>query len=165
MYKHILVGFDDSEDSMNALRRAAQMYSMHRGLEPKITVVHVQRESVSESAINHYPVVPGIDGGIYPTQIPLHEDELSQDSQQTIDDISSQVIGHAKAFLNQQNIPAEFESLDGSPSSDLCDFALEHYVDLIIVGNSGKGALKKLLVGSVSESIMKKAEMDVLVVK
>ncbi|WP_066073579.1 universal stress protein [Neobacillus soli] len=162
MYNHILIGFNDSEDGMKALERAAQFYAMNH--DCKITVAHVIQQYISNMAFNYnYSVVPSIDGGIYPTQIPLPENELPPNTQQTIEE--SQVLDHAKSFLNRQGVPAEFESLDGKPMNDLCDFALEQDVDLIIVGNSGKGALQKLLVGSVSESVMKKAEMDVLIVK
>ncbi|MFF2449627.1 universal stress protein [Neobacillus sp. NPDC058068] len=163
MYNHILIGFDDSEDSMKALERAAQFYTLNPNC--KITVAHVIQQQIYNMAYNYnYPVVPSIDGGIYPSQIPLSENELPPEAQETI--LDSQILDHAKSFLRRQGVPAEFESLGGKPiNDDLCDFASEQDVDLIIVGNSGKGALQKLLEGSVSEKVMKKAEMDVLIVK
>jgi nucleotide-binding universal stress UspA family protein len=162
MYKHILVGFDDSEDTMKGLERATQLYSLNQ--DCKLTVVYVEHSDETFFEHYKYPVVPSIDGGIYPAKMLLPEDKLIQ-HRGTFHDQSSKVMDHAKLFLNQRGVQAEYELLDGRPSSDLCDFALDNNVDLIIVGNSGKGAFKKLLVGSVSESIMKKSEMDVLVVK
>jgi len=167
MYKHILIGFDDSKDSVKALERAAQIYSMNP--ECKITVAHVIQEYTNELAFDHYhlnyPIGPTPNGGVYPARIMLREDELVQNKHENMHDSTEHIMEHARSFLNHQGVPAEFRALDGKPSTDLCDFAIEHGVDLIIVGNSGKGLLKKLLVGSVSETIMKNAEMDVLVVK
>jgi nucleotide-binding universal stress UspA family protein len=165
MYNHILIGFDDSEDSMKALERAAQFYALNH--DCKITVAHVIQQHIYNMAYNYnynYSVVPSIDGGIYPSQVPLPENELPPETQETI--LDSQILDHAKSYLRRQGVPAQFESLDGKPvNDDLCDFALEQDVDLIIVGSSGKGALQKLLEGSVSEKVMKKAAMDVLIVK
>ncbi|MGV3464289.1 MAG: universal stress protein [Heyndrickxia sp.] len=167
MYKHILIGFDDSKDSVKALERAAQLYSMNP--ECKITVAHVIQEYTNELAFDHYhlnyPIAPTPNGGVYPVRMILREEEIPQKNQENFHDTTEHILEHAKSFLYHQGVPAEFKALDGKPSTDLCDFALEHQVDLIIVGNSGKGLLKKLLVGSVSETIMKNAEMDVLVVK
>jgi len=167
MYKHILIGFDDSKDSMKALERAAQIYSMNS--DCKITVAHAIQEYTNELSFDHfhlnYPIGPRPDGGVYPARIMLREDELSKDPEEIIYDSTEEIMNHARSFFNHQGVPAEFKTLDGKPSTDICDFALEQNVDLIIVGNSGKGLLKRLLVGSVSETIMKNAEMDVLVVK
>ncbi|ETI68512.1 universal stress protein [Neobacillus vireti] len=163
MYNHILIGFDDSEDSMKALGRAAQFYMLNPNC--KITVAHVIQQHIYDMAYNYdFSVAPNIAGGVYPTQIPVPDNELPLETQETIRD--SQILDHAKSFLLSKGVPAKFESLGGKPvNDDLCDFASEQDVDLIIVGNSGKGALKKLLEGSVSEKVMKKAEMDVLIVK
>ncbi|MBS4175597.1 universal stress protein [Bacillus sp. FJAT-49736] len=167
MYKHILVGFDDSQDSMKALERAAQIYSVNS--DCKITVVHVIQQHTNELTFDHYhlnyPIGPRPDGGVYPARMILREDELPHNVPEHIHDPNEDVMGHARVFLNHRNVTAEYKTLDGKPSIDLCEFALDHQVDLIIVGNSGKGLLKKLVEGSVSETIMKNAEMDVLVVK
>ncbi len=153
---------------MKALERAAELYSMTR--DPKITVVYVLKDHMNDFPLGYsnvnYPVVPSVDGGIYNSQIMAHGEEVYQNPQKTVTyDHSIDVMDHARLFLNQHGVPAVFESLSGTPSHDLCDFAVDHDVDLIIVGHSGKGTLKKLLTGSVSESVMKRAEMDVLVVK
>ncbi|WP_164745721.1 universal stress protein [Neobacillus mesonae] len=164
MYNHILIGFDGSKDSVKALERAAQFYALNR--DCKITVAHVIEQHINNMAAYNYtyPVVPSINGGMNPSPIPLPENELPPEIQET--SRHSTILDHAKSFLMSQGVPAEFESLDGKPvNDDLCEFASEQDVDLIIVGNSGKGALQKLLEGSVSEKVMKKAEMDVLIVK
>ncbi|WP_235851635.1 universal stress protein [Heyndrickxia camelliae] len=167
MYKHILIGFDDSRDSVKALERAAQFYSMNP--ESKITVAHVIQEYTNNLAFDqyhlNYPIGPTPNGGVYPVRMILREEEMPKNGKENFHDSTEYILDHARSFLNYQGVPAEFKALDGKPSTDLCDFAIEHHVDLIIVGNSGKGLLKKLLVGSVSETIMKNAEMDVLVVK
>jgi len=54
--------------------------------------------------------------------------------------------------------------VDGSPAETILKVADEENVDLIVVGASGKHALERFLLGSVSEKIVRHARVPVLVV-
>jgi nucleotide-binding universal stress UspA family protein len=54
------------------------------------------------------------------------------------------------------------ESLLGEPASTICQYADDHQIDLIVIGNKGKGGLKKFWVGSVSQEIFQNASQSVL---
>jgi nucleotide-binding universal stress UspA family protein len=60
--------------------------------------------------------------------------------------------------------PAESPVLAGSPGPALRDYAEEKGVDAIIVGAQGLGAVDRLLMGSVSDFLTRKAHCPVLVV-
>ncbi len=53
----------------------------------------------------------------------------------------------------------------GEPVSAICTAAVDHAVDLIVVGSHDKGFFKRVLAGSVSEALVRKAPKPVLVVR
>jgi nucleotide-binding universal stress UspA family protein len=53
----------------------------------------------------------------------------------------------------------------GEPVSSISAAAVDHDVDLIVVGSHDKGFFKRVLVGSVSETLVRKAPRPVLVVR
>lgn len=54
--------------------------------------------------------------------------------------------------------------LDSTPARSILDHAREQGADLLVVGTAGKGAVSKLLLGSVAEAVLRDAPLDVLVV-
>lgn len=58
-----------------------------------------------------------------------------------------------------------FEQRLGQPVLVICDMAKEAQVDLIVVGSHGRGAVDRLLIGSVSNAVLHRAHVPVLVVK
>jgi len=62
--------------------------------------------------------------------------------------------------------PVKFEAAftDGSPVIDICAFAKDHDVDLIITSTHGLTGLKHVLIGSVAEQVVRRATCPVLVV-
>lgn len=65
-------------------------------------------------------------------------------------------------------LPANATSttLEGGPAAEMIvDFAKNVDADLIIAGSRGRGALKSLLLGSVSHGIAHASDRDVLIVK
>jgi universal stress protein A len=61
---------------------------------------------------------------------------------------------------------AKFETVftDGSPVLDICAFARDHNVDLIITSTHGLTGLEHVLIGSVAEHVVRHAPCSVLVV-
>lgn len=61
----------------------------------------------------------------------------------------------------------EVESLvlKGNPAERIVDFAEEQKVDLIVMGSLGKGGYERIILGSVSEKVMRHAKVPVLIVR
>lgn len=55
--------------------------------------------------------------------------------------------------------------LSGSPVTELIAFAEENKVDLIVMASHGRTGISRLLMGSVAEGVMRKAQCPVLVVR
>ena len=53
----------------------------------------------------------------------------------------------------------------GRPASDIVDFAEEHEADLVVVGSHGRTGMKRLLMGSVAEQVVRSALCPVFTVK
>jgi nucleotide-binding universal stress UspA family protein len=52
----------------------------------------------------------------------------------------------------------------GSPQLGICDYAVQEHIDLIIVGTHGRGALAHLVIGSIAERVVRRANCPVLTV-
>ena len=62
-------------------------------------------------------------------------------------------------------VPTESVVLDGHASSALTKFAEEKDIGLIVMGSHGRTGLKRLLLGSVTERVMRRAPCPLLVIK
>ena len=64
-----------------------------------------------------------------------------------------------------ENIEVESVILEGSPVREIVDFAKRTDIDLIVMGTHGKSAIKRFLLGSVTENVVKHSKIAVLVVR
>jgi nucleotide-binding universal stress UspA family protein len=60
---------------------------------------------------------------------------------------------------------AESRVLKGNPAEKIVGFAEDNNIDMIIVGSLGKSGYERVVLGSVSEKIVRHAKMPVLVVR
>jgi len=60
---------------------------------------------------------------------------------------------------------ARTKVLEGSAAQELCRFAEEVGADAIVVGSSGKGGVKRALLGSVSDHVVRNAHCPVVVTR
>lgn len=71
-------------------------------------------------------------------------------------------------MLMRKNYPkVRFEAVlaEGRPSVEICREARDREVDLVVVGNSGVGGIKGLVLGSTSKSVVDSCSRTVMVVK
>jgi len=62
-------------------------------------------------------------------------------------------------------VPCEHRLLAGDPAGTVVDFAKRENVDVIVMGTHGRRGLSRLLMGSVAEAVVRRAECPVLTVK
>lgn len=77
---------------------------------------------------------------------------------------ASEVLAHAQARI-PDNIKAEHHLLSGIPARRIVGFAEENGCDLIVMGRRGLGFVERVLMGSVSQTVMGTARCRVIVVK
>lgn len=137
----ILLAADDSEDSKLALQMATSMASR---LGAELHVVYV--------AI----ISPWILGGkLSDTEY----ERIKSEQQMFLDDLVSQI-------EIMGGVVAESHFRVGQRADDeIIQLGEELNVDLIVVGSKGRGTLKRALMGSDSESIVRYSRQPVLVVR
>lgn len=63
------------------------------------------------------------------------------------------------------DVPLETLVADGAPASTIIRLAREHDIDLLVIGSTGKGAMKRAFLGSVSAEVVEQAGCGVYVVR
>ena len=75
------------------------------------------------------------------------------------------IMDEASAEAAIKGVEVETEILEGHPAEAIVELARSRDVDLIIVGSRGRGAIAGAVLGSVSETVVGRADGPVLVVK
>lgn len=146
MNETIVVGFDGSDGAELALGRAADL-----ALVFDSTVVVVVVEQLVAAAAS--PV--GIGMGEVPV-MPL--EPVGQGWSRELQ------IERAREVLEARGVRYEVDSPLGDAAGEIVDVAEARNADLIVVGTNEPGLLERIFGGSVSGSVARKANCDVLVV-
>lgn len=139
---HILLAVDGSPYSEMAMDHL-------RGFFPtaQVDVLSVVRPPIPA------PIAPGWAGGAPVLAEMRIEEELAQEA-----------IDLAKGkFADDPHV--RYHLATGDPGATIVQVAADRGVDLIMVGSHGRGALERLLMGSVATYVMNHAPCPVLVVK
>jgi nucleotide-binding universal stress UspA family protein len=81
------------------------------------------------------------------------------------DDATTATLDDARERLLARHIPASYVEHVGEPAEMLVEAATSRGADLLVVGRRDQGALKRLVLGSVSAKVLDRATCDVLVVR
>lgn len=169
-YKKILVAFDGSDGSMDALQHGIQHADE---MDSELTVIHIAK--VSNKSISGYGMAQGgpqgaaymPTGTVPPATQPDRErnKQLATSAKREAIEKGEKVLQGAKNTLTKAHLQAQEEVLLGDPAKCICEHAQVNGIDLIVIGNRGLSGLKKLVQGSVSEKVTQHAPCPVLVIK
>jgi nucleotide-binding universal stress UspA family protein len=137
--KEFLIATDGSPGAAVALRQAI---ALAREADARLIVVYARRAPL--------PLL----GDPYYQRTLSHELEVART-----------VLAEGARMAADAGIEVETEILEGNAADRIVELARLRDVDLIVVGSRGRGAVTGALLGSVSESIVHKADRPVLVVK
>jgi len=142
--KNVLVATDFSEPSDVALG-----YGRHfaRTFGATLHVIHVVENVMARFAADAYPVM-----------LPDLQREVEEAGEKKL--IATL---ENEDFQQLQAVPAVVTS--AAPAAAIVDYARTHGIDLIILGTHGRGAVAKLLMGSVAERVVRTAGCPVLTVR
>ena len=133
--REIVVGYDGAPEAKAALRRAE---TIAKGSNARIRLVTVVTPPVAAPVM-----VPGA----YAPESPPDPDRVMAEGLSSVD----------------RALAAETVRLDGDPATELVR-ACEEGGDLLVVGSRGYGPLARVLLGSVSRKVIRRAPCPVLVV-
>jgi len=136
--QRIVVGFDGSEHSRKALERAVE-------LADGATIAVVAAADIAR--LQRDPA-----GGTSPVDPADREARAA-------------ALAEARAYLEGRGLAGVFVEGHGNPADVIVQEAEESGADLIVVGTRGLNAARRLLLGSVSTTVVHHAPCDVLVVR
>jgi nucleotide-binding universal stress UspA family protein len=144
----ILVGYDGTVAAERALTRAAELA---RAFGSKVVVVSVAAPE---------PVIA--EGGAF--GLAAYSHPASAEVAQADEALWRKHRAHVEALLARFGVSLEFAGVSGQPVAEILDVADQHDVDLIVVGTREPGFLDRLIGGSVSQGVARRAHCDVLIV-
>lgn len=133
--ERVLVGMDDSEPSRKALEFALEQY-------PAATI-----RVVTVPETDSYTF--GLDSSM--------ADEAREDA--------DEVLERAGTIADDYGRTIETERRFGNPAKTIVAIADDLDVDLIVVGSQGKSGIQRVLLGSVAETVVRRAPCPVTVVR
>ena len=94
--------------------------------------------------------------------IPLDQ-VWSKEVYEQFEQIGREADSYVEKAAKTAGIEVESIVLKGDPAEMILNFAEEQNVDMIVVGSHGKGGFERLVIGSVSEKVVRHAKVPVLV--
>jgi nucleotide-binding universal stress UspA family protein len=96
--------------------------------------------------------------------IPLDE-VWSKEVYEQLETMGNEITSDVEKAAKAAGLEAESLVLKGDPAERIIKFAEEQSVDMIVVGSHGIGGFERLVIGSVSEKVVRHAKFPVLVVR
>jgi nucleotide-binding universal stress UspA family protein len=134
----VLVAIDPSNISDMVVKRSGQF---HQATGCELTLLHViEFVEHRDAALNH-PI--------------FHEKEA----------LAKKILENAQKTLKQYDIECETRKTIGPIASEIVRIADEGNFDIIFVGSRGLGGIKRMLLGSVADDVMRHAHCSVMLVR
>ncbi len=146
MYKRIFVALDDSASARLALDEAIRIAAASGGT---VTCAYV---------VEHKPKLVDVDASFVDVR----------ESQPVATDVATQTLEDAKKALAMNRVQGTVRALDAfgdDVAAVLMRTAAEADAELIVMGTSGRHGLRRLLLGSVAESLLRAADRPVMLVR
>lgn len=156
MFRHILVPLDGSRFGSRAIRYATDIA---RRFGAEITLLQVAKRPT--------PIVPttGISPGIAdPSTAEMAAEAAIKEEKSNVARARRYLSGKARG-IKSKNIKTSYQVTLGDPSRSIMDFSRKKNVDLIVMTTHGKGGLKRAVMGSVADAVIRESGKPVLVVR
>jgi nucleotide-binding universal stress UspA family protein len=141
MYNRILVAIDGSKMSNKALKSAFQIAKERYS---KVGVIHVEKN------------------------VMLSENMTTDSIDEIYSKITHEVDGlfdEAKALAKEEDLEIDTHYVMGDPAVQIVKTAEQENYQLIIMGSRGLGAIKGIVMGSVSYKVLQLSHCPVLIIK
>jgi len=155
LFNKILVPLDGSEHSLRALEIAIQIAKKFDG---KITLIHVYSVSVRPVIVPEpSTLTPGI-----PIMAPTEYSRVAE----AVREAGARILANGKEKAKAEGVE-EVETMlkEGHVVQEIVKAAKEGKFDLIVMGARGISKIKELILGSVSDGVVRNAPCPVLITK
>lgn len=155
MFEKILVPLDGSEHSSKALGIAIQLAKKFKG---SITLIHAY-SVVSRVVVAPEPTT--LTPPMAPIITPLDVSKIAETARKT----GNSILADGEEKVKAEGIQVEALLREGNIVQEIVNAAGQGSFDLIVMGARGISKIKELLLGSVSDGVIRNAPCPVLVVK
>ena len=138
----MLIPVDGSDNSSKAVTDFLHLLDWYKE-KPEIHLLNVQ-----------YP----LDGNV---SLFINQSDIKQYHQEE----GLKSLQNTRDLLAQSGIACQYHITVGDPAEMIVRFAVEKHYDQIVMGPRGKGSIKGLLLGSVTNKVMQLSNIPVLLVK
>lgn len=138
--EEVLVAFDGTPLSEKALEHAIVVYP-----DAKIAVLHVI-DYIEES---------------YGAKALIGDRALRERARNR----SEELLADAETMAAEHDRAVATETAVGKSADEIVEYAETHDVDVIVIGSHGRSGVYRMLLGSVAETVMRRASMPVTVVR
>ena len=152
MYSQILVPLDGSNSAEAALTHG-QAIARDSGATVHLlrVVEHLDEISMARAG----------DGGFAASEYSLDlARRLSSEKKHQAEEYLERVASP----LKEAGVQVETAVLEGDASEQVVEYANEHSVDLIVMSTRGRGAIRRFLVGSVTDRVIRTSEIPVIAI-
>ena len=146
--RHILVPMDGSPLSKQALHIALDEYP-----KADTTVIHV--------------IDPTQPGYSYPIEFDTETEPLhgSEEWYERSEELAEKLFTEVQEIASEYNATIETEIRIGEPSREIIDYATHHEIDQIVIGSHGRSEAEQSLLGSVTETVVFRSPVPVLLIR
>lgn len=142
--KKILLAVDGSESCNKATNKTVELAEQ---LNSEVTILTVLEKNMSYDSYTH------------------DDYKNVKENKEKIDKHGEAIVTECANTFNNPKIKINKLTKKGSPAEVICQVAEENDFDLIVVADMGRNAIKKFLLGSTTEKVVRHATTSVLVVK
>lgn len=135
--KRILCPIDFSEISMKAMKMAKELRDI---FSAEIDILHVMPSHIIKKKIKKL-----------------------KDKDRILKEIREETMNNLTKFITNYTI-AKSEIDEGEPDKKIVSFSKENDIDLIVIGARGLGFIKGMLIGSVTDAVLKSSPCPVFVI-
>ena len=153
MFTQILVALDGSELAEKALPVARNLANSSGGTIHLIQAVSRQPELEAAQST----------GDFNPQLVEVSLD-LARRLIETRQTRGQEYLDRVAAELTNAGLKVETVILEGAADEQMISYSREHGVDLIVISTHGYGGVKRLLLGSVTDRVIRSCEVPVLVI-
>ena len=89
----------------------------------------------------------------------------SKDTLDEFERAGHEATSYVEKIAKTAGVEVESRVLKGHPAEKIVSFAEDNDIDMIIIGSLGKGGYERVVLGSVSEKVVRHAKVPVLVVR
>ncbi|MBI2866841.1 MAG: universal stress protein [Chloroflexi bacterium] len=154
MFKRVLVPLDGSELAETALPYAVELVKTFKG---ELFLLQATARDIDIVKVSAGGMDAALGVAISAEEALRAADELRMEARRYLD--------QAQKRLAAQGIAVHSEVVAGDPAQAIAEFSRANRIDLVIMCTHGRGGLKRLVLGSVADKVMRDPATPVLVVQ